>query len=211
MLKQRIGNMSLPLNSKGYTILEVMIAAVISSIGISALVSMQIFSVRGATIADDSQSAMQLADTILDRVRGESVLWTLGTVITNAAITPMLSQANPTTTAGTPSAWMTIQQGSGLLPDNRVNEEGISRVGSGLTIAEEAAAHFCAQYRLTWLNPVGQVLRVDVRVLWAMRRAEQNTLDGLIACDANAALTLAGVDGREVFSVYNSMIVRQSR
>ncbi|MBI5327108.1 MAG: type IV pilus modification protein PilV [Deltaproteobacteria bacterium] len=57
------------INNKGFTLLEVLIAIVVVSIGLLAVAGMQTIAIRGNASASEGTIAIQLAEEMVDRIR----------------------------------------------------------------------------------------------------------------------------------------------
>ncbi len=88
-------------NSKGFTFIEVMISLAILSIGILAVISMQVSSSKGVRNAGEASEAISLATLELERLMSLSYA-----DLTNTGITP----ADATVTVGTGNKFSIRQQ-----------------------------------------------------------------------------------------------------
>ena len=143
----------------GFTIIEILIAVVVSAIGFAAIFSMQISTMQGNIAARENAAAVNLAERMAEELRTEAYAWT-----GNTLPGPRLSAA--------PGVWHTItdvpaglgRDPRGGLPvdQNGMPFQGDDPVGSGLV-----RQRFCIHY---WINPLtaayNGILNGRVRVLW---------------------------------------------
>lgn len=59
-------------NQKGFTLVEVLVAVAIVSVGLLAVASMQSTAIKGNTSARDATIAVQLAEEMIDRIRANA-------------------------------------------------------------------------------------------------------------------------------------------
>ena len=133
---------------RGFTVLEIMIAMLVISMGIVALYSMQVVAIEGNVTAQEITQATQLAERWAERMRRESITWT-----------------------ARPPALLEPSDDNGDWRDatsEMVNKDFISRTDDPQVIDPR----YCIKYRVSTV-PRGEadprVLRVDVRVVWPRR------------------------------------------
>lgn len=148
--------------SRGFTIIEVLVAVAITAIGFAAIFSLQIGSMQGNIEARELAAATNLAERYVAQLRSEAYMWTTG-LRPPADSTPTLAEA--------PGRWHS------LTPDpvdhnGRVHADLDARFGSPL-----ARQRFCVHY---WLGPrdpaMDGVIRVQVRVIWPIASLDQSSL-----------------------------------
>ena len=61
---------------RGYTLIEILMAVVVSAIGFAAIFALQIGNMHGNVSARDQVAAMTLAERAIEQLRAESHLWT---------------------------------------------------------------------------------------------------------------------------------------
>lgn len=138
-----------PMGKKGYTVIELMIAIVIFSLGIMAVYSLQVLTVASLGEARELTEATNLAERIMEQFRRNSTTWEEG--------------SQP---PGIP------QQGVGqwvVLYPQQLNKDGlfanqIPDTSPGLP------PRYCVKYRMSELGTPGSgTYRVEVRVIWPRR------------------------------------------
>ena len=145
---------------RGFTILEVMIALIVMSIGLVALYSLQIVAIDGNVTAQEFTQATGLAERWVEKLRRDSISWTNG--------------ANLPASLRRQSEWLDA------FPGEMTNKDLLTR-GMGRDILDP---RFCIKYRATSVPPADpdpKVMRVDVRVLWPRR---DSSLEAYLDCPA---------------------------
>ncbi|NUN14947.1 MAG: hypothetical protein HUU55_15065 [Myxococcales bacterium] len=141
----------------GYTMVEIMIAAVVVILGFAALLNLQVSSLRGVSDARATTIAINLAEHFAEFVRAE--------VLQCPNPAPPGSCEFEATTGDFTGTW-TIW-GDGV--DNRIAPNGVApdTADSGITqeFPENIDRQYCVHYKLAWVVP-GIQIRLDVRVLW---------------------------------------------
>ncbi len=157
----------------GFTIIEILIAVVVSAIGFAAIFSMQISTMQGHIAARENAAALNLAERFAEDLRAEAYTWTGNTL------------PGPRLSAGA-GAWRTLTDVPGGLgrdprdglpvDQNAMPFQGDDATGSGLV-----RQRFCVHY---WINPLtaayNGILNGRVRVVWP--RDPLNPLAVTAAC-----------------------------
>jgi prepilin-type N-terminal cleavage/methylation domain-containing protein len=159
--------------SRGFSLVELMMVIIITTIGFLALVNLQVGTLRAVNDSRSMMEAVNLAEHFIETLKSESISW-------NGDATSTLLQPNlalrfqhlrlvgPAAANGS-SGWLEAYQTSesdrrvgpvGNYSDNAEIDEGISR-----EIPPQINRRYCVHYRLTWLVP-DYLIRADVRVLW---------------------------------------------
>ena len=155
----------------GFTIIEVLVAVVITAIGFAAIFSMQIGSMQGNIEAREMSAATNLAERYVAAMRREAFQWVSG---------PRPSAAQSVILGETPAVWHS------LTPDpvdhnGRANIADDAQFGSPL-----ARQRFCVQY---WVSDrdiaLEGVLNVRVRVVWPVGTLDTSALGPV--CDPATA------------------------
>ncbi len=145
--------------SSGFTLLEVMIAVAIMTVGAVGLIGMQTTATKANREARELAVAQTIARTWMERLRREALRWNVGSATAAAALPtlpPMLTVVQPENGV---AAW----QATG--PTSVASDSpNFSFTGAELAVGD-AAVFFCADYRLQWVNP-GQTMRADVLIFW---------------------------------------------
>jgi prepilin-type N-terminal cleavage/methylation domain-containing protein len=152
--------------SRGYTVIEVLMAMTVLAIGGAGVISMQKTSVTANLDARKTDVANSIARMWVERLRRDAMQWT----------TP--DPTNQTTTNFANTTILAPNVGTGwFLPPSTISaSDGTTTMSAGFDILGRDApdltqALFCVNIRLQWLTttatpPGGDMLRADVRVLW---------------------------------------------
>lgn len=150
--------------ARGYTVIEVMIAVTLITLGVSGVVALQ----KVTTVANrDAQSlaiANQIARTWLDRLRTDAVAWNLP------------SPSNPTgKDIDSDTQWLKMVDGAaGWFQPAYVEGWGgpaFDQFGTDVSNTEDPPK-YCTHIRLQWLygppdiHPPPNLLRAEIRVFW---------------------------------------------
>ncbi len=157
---------------RGFTLIEVMMALTILTIGILGVVSMQ----KAAVVTDnDAQQftiATQLARTWLDRLTRDATTWNHPSSISstsNINTTVWLQLVNAA--ASSFPNWY-LPTSNDILPPTLVESPAFDRNGVDISTQSKAAlvsgAVYCTHLRLRYIY-TDQLIRAEVRVLWRKR------------------------------------------
>lgn len=164
----------------GFTMIEVLIAAVVLGIGLIGILGMQSTSAIANRRAYDMRAAMELAETTLERLKRDGIEWTASaSTMSNSS---WLGNGLGDTNRGT---WTQPPLIAGVSEQPMFNDMALPNVTSADIPAERAgmaqkSSRYCVQYRLTWVVP-DQLARADVRVFWANNRQGERAMAG--RCD----------------------------
>jgi Tfp pilus assembly protein PilV len=160
---------------KGFTLVELLIAAALSIVGFLALLYVQTQTLAGLSTSKSLVEASNLAEHFLETLREESIEWTnMSTAGPNQDKFLYLKAAPTSTGAGTTSGWIRAY----TAPSGQ--EQWIGKLGADTTTYDigiqqqvpwDRSRKFCAHYRLTWLIPE-LLLRAEVRVMWPREGAD---------------------------------------
>jgi prepilin-type N-terminal cleavage/methylation domain-containing protein len=183
---------------RGFTLIEVMVAVSVMTVGALGLMALQQAATRGNSEARQMTLATQLTRTWIERLRRDATLWTApGQPI----LTNFLVQAPA---VGTPlGPWDT--------PPPRVRTDG--------TVESPLFDHFGADHdpgaadpptyftnvQYAWLD-AGDTLRVNVRTVWHRSRPTQRIN---FAPGSEAAVTAALIAGVDLHGVFASAVIRR--
>lgn len=154
---------------KGYSMVELVATVLVTTIGLMALIQLQIGTVRGVAHARSMADGLNLAEHFIETLKAEAYQWT-GTdhsMISEPARFPYLSEIGLPPPGGpgvTP--WLKAYELPG--EDQRVGPMGEDRSeDSGLhnEFWYNRSRNYCLHYRLAWVVP-DYLVRVDVRVSW---------------------------------------------
>jgi prepilin-type N-terminal cleavage/methylation domain-containing protein len=198
--------------ARGYTVVEVLLAMTVLTIGASAVMSMQKASMQGNLDARRTDVANGIARMWMERIRKDAMSWTLP------------SPASPGSASNFASASLLGHAGTGwFLPTDYLPatapfasiSPGFDMLGrdvptvAGLT-STTAPPIFCVHMSETWLvqnavNPTDSLLRVDLRVVW--RRGITTSTYAAGPCDT-AVATAKIPDPSLYASLYMTTAVR---
>lgn len=180
----------------GYTVVEVMMALSVLSIGATGVVAMQKVTLIGNTRARDLATATAIASSWIERLRYDGLRWTYdGTTATLGSTTYLSQPQNVWFSPAAPGA--AFGPLTAIQPTTDVK---------GMDTATAAETGFCVNVRLTTLmnNPttpaaIPSAIRAEVRVYWlkvnstTVDPALTGTLNGVALCDDSAA-NIASLD-----------------
>lgn len=177
--------------SRGYTVVEVLLAMTVLIIGASAVMSMQKASLQGNLDARKTDIANSIARMWMERIQKDAMSWTLPShsqqgLPSNYARAPLLGHVNGT--------WFLPTDYLPATAPNASISPGFDILGRDIpTVAGLSSALFCVHLRETWLatntaNVVDNLMRVELRVVWP--RGISTTTYAPALCDANSAQTL---------------------
>ncbi len=192
-------------NNRGFTLIEVMMAMSVMTIGALGIMSMQQASTRGNMSARQMTVASQSTQLWLDRTRRDAVGWNQPNVAAIAG-TSILSNLP----AAGSSGWFTPA------PTMPGESAGFDWFGNEVALAQ---GRYCTQLNLTWVIS-GQLVRVDARTWWHRRGngdGDTSFADGTLfpncGTGSEAAVTgeLETSAAPRLHSVYASTLVRWRR
>lgn len=199
---------------EGFTLVEVMIALGIMTIGALALVGMQQQTTRANVRARDITTAMQIAQNVIERLKLDAIAW--NNVSTDAANdlvnSPMLAVI-----VSTPNAFTTMAPVSSTLGGTTtVLSNAFDYLGNDITLAGASTAlqnqvYYCASYRLSWVYTNRRAMRTDVRVWWSREVPTRSIIADFAGCADNGVdLNPGGNQIDNYHVVYLSTVLRPS-
>ncbi len=190
---------------RGFSIIEVLIVVVLTSIGFIALIQLQIGTLRGIGSSRNIFEATNLAEHVIETMRIESLEWIApGSVMTSQPTQfPYLYKASEASLGGS-SGWLPTMLSTDQ--DHRVGSLGnnLNSYGGILQqIPPDRNKKFCVHYRLTWLIP-DYLLRAEVRVLWTRMDGDHSLYEqcetGMVNDLANVgSITIPATVSRNIF------------
>lgn len=193
----------------GYTLIEVMMAIGIITIGAVGLMSLQRASIRANSEARQMSFAHAITETWVDRLKRDALAWNQ-TGAAGLAGTRFL-QATPV--AGQIGQWFTPVSGDGT-DRYSFNAQGEESDGS----AAQGPIMYCTHVRLRWVVP-NTSLRADVRTFYHRRATTGDAghsdarmfQDCGLGAEANVTTELDGGNGApRLRAVYGSALLRWS-
>ena len=184
--------------TRGYTVVELMMGLSIFTIGVTGVVAMQSISLGANGHSKDLATATQLARSWQERLTMDALVWTGN----NLDQSTWLNQ-------------VTTDENQWLLPASELTASGNFGPAAGALgeYVVETDAYFCTHIRLSRLiaedNGVsnGGLLRSEVRVFWPKGDTAWN--NGNNYCDPGVVATVGQATGRFHF-VYNTTVIRQT-
>ncbi|MDH5490946.1 MAG: prepilin-type N-terminal cleavage/methylation domain-containing protein [Myxococcales bacterium] len=142
----------------GFTLVEVMMAVSILTVGALGIMALQQASTRGNQQAREMTTATERSRVWLERIRRDSLRWTSSLALDPTALqaTEYLRQLP----AAGATAWLAPASLDGL------DAYGATYLGEDSSVAGEL--HYCTHLRLSWVRP-GDTARVEVRTFWRKR------------------------------------------
>ncbi len=156
---------------RGFSLMELMMVIVITTIGFMALINMQVGTLHAVNESRSMMEAVNLGEHFIETLKSEAIAWNddaSATILQGglAAQFPHLRYVGQATVNGG-SGW--IEGYRSTAQDRRVGPMGNADATWDAGIATEIPPgqnrRYCLHYRLTWLVP-DYLVRADVRVLW---------------------------------------------
>lgn len=146
---------------RGFTILEVLIATLVLTIGMIGIFGMQTIAIQANRVAYDTRVATELAETTLERISRDAIEWTGAGNWRSAGY---LAQGMSTTGAwvAPPVAGYT---GSQSLTYNDLGVPQYPSMSPSNARLAERNSRYCLDYRIDWVR-APRLARVQVRVTW---------------------------------------------
>jgi prepilin-type N-terminal cleavage/methylation domain-containing protein len=176
---------------QGFTVLEIMIAVVIVTIGLVAMMAMQVVFVEGGSAARDITMANRVGESAIEQLRAEAVMWSGLRPTADAVTQPSLSAV-----MGSPNEYRLLFGRHAVTPTMLPRYASRSGYVDGHQFAFESAsinARYCVEARGEFLDPgpntilVGQVRvswRNDGELPWTSNAnaycSDANNLDGVL-------------------------------
>ncbi|MEE2780400.1 MAG: prepilin-type N-terminal cleavage/methylation domain-containing protein [Myxococcota bacterium] len=177
----------------GFTLVELLVVIVVSTMGFLALFQLQISTLRGLSNSRRIIEASNLGENFIEQLRLEFMAWTdqPGEGLGDVTKFPHLAGLTPTGAgvgAQTPGGEVTDATGWVIGDEDGGQDRRVSRVGDphpqGFNIGSRKAmiTHgfegdeqpYCLHYRLTWLI-VDRAIRAEVEVSWPLLDADIET------------------------------------
>jgi type II secretory pathway pseudopilin PulG len=196
--------------SRGYTVIEVMMAVILLVIGSAGIAAMQKAATFSNMRARQLAVASHIGQTWMERLRTDAINWTqpglTNPQASNIGNTAWLGQVN-----AQPNVWFRPND----VPTR--GSAGFDALGNDVPGSSAASAVYCTHLRLNWmykLAPGGannsgsqpELVRADVRVFWA-RDARQWTTAGLPntgpVCAAGQNAPAIGAAANNAFAQYH--------
>jgi prepilin-type N-terminal cleavage/methylation domain-containing protein len=149
----------------GFTIVEVLVAVIVSAVGFAAIFSLQIGSIQGNIEARELAAATNLAERYISQMRADAYMWTTG-LRPKADVTPVLARAA--------NQWHSFT-------DRPVDQNGRPHVNDDAQFGSPLSRQrFCVHYWVGERDPaMDGVIRVQVRVIWPIASLDTSSLDDI--------------------------------
>jgi len=195
-------------STRGYTILEVMIALTLITLGVSGVVAMQKVTSVANRDARRLAIANQIARTWLDRLRTDAVAWNLPS--------PSLPSGDD---LATDTVWLKqLDSTTEWFQPEYVEDWGgaeFDQHGTDVSHTPDIPATYCTNVRLQWIygppaiQPPPYLLRAEVRVFWL--REGVGLPDGITSfCDPAADPSVIGAATENFHFVYATSAIKQN-
>jgi type II secretion system protein I len=198
---------------RGFTLVEVMIALGVMTIGAMSIIAMQQQTTRANVHARDMTIATQIAQTQLERLKLDALVWNAATSAPQTDLTTTFWLGK--IVGSTPGSFMTIAPrpdtngAQTRLLTNAFSYYGVDMDLNGASAATLAQVRFCASHRLSWIYNNFRVMRADVRVWWTKEAPTHSITSDFPGCaDDNASLNPNGAHYDDYHVVYLSTVLR---
>jgi prepilin-type N-terminal cleavage/methylation domain-containing protein len=171
------------MRSRGYTVIEVMIAMTLLAVGTSGIIAMQKVTAIANRDAKSLVVANQVARTWIERLRADATQW---------------NHPSPTSADSdlADTRWLKTVNGVWFRPtDDLAGSPAADALGNDVRDTDLANAAFCTNVRLTWLygpppaSPPPYLMRAEVRVYWLRDGGGGSVEAGKTICDAGIDLS----------------------
>ncbi len=199
--------------SRGYTVVELMMALTILAIGVSGIIAMEKVTVSANKHAKSLAIASHIAEAWQEQLAADAAQWNHPSQNNNQRDldndTTWLNLVDSNPGQWVRPAWSSARQFGAAFDalGNPISEGGNSG-GGGANLSQ---AVFCVNIRLDWLYPdtTGNgLIRSEVRVFW-LRDGMGGTVDGKSVCDPGTNPTAIGQAVTRYHFVYQSAAIKQ--
>lgn len=142
----------------GFTLIEVMVAVSIMTVGAMGIMALQQAATRGNMEARQMTMASQLTRLWLERVRTDGLRWNSQSLPTGLATTSYLKQLPA---AGGTTGWFTP-----IPPAASGEQYAFDYFGRDTSTVGQR--YYCTNLRMTWLT-IGDTARIEARTFWRRR------------------------------------------
>jgi type II secretory pathway pseudopilin PulG len=200
-------------SKRAYTIVELMMALTVFTIGVTGIISMQKVTVVANQHAKNLAIATHVARAWLDQLAADAGAWSQASP-SNLAQTTWLNQV-----AAGATAW--IRPAHSVARDFGPGFDALGNVVNADLAENAARVRFCTHLRLSWLYPADGVavggitptlgnglIRAEVRVFW-LREGEGNVNPNRQICDPAVTPADIGQALDRYHFVYHTTAIRQ--
>ena len=162
---------------QGFTLIEVMVALGIMTMGAMAIIALLAQIIRGNAHARQLNTAMNVGQKWVERLKQDAHSWNQ-VASANGTPTPDTVLANTRYLFPVSSAFRELDATSNVV------STAFDYQGNDVAPAGGNAFFYCAAYRNTWIY-FGSAMRVDVRVFWARDGSGANIMADFPECIGN--------------------------
>jgi len=162
----------------GYTVVEVMIALAVLTVGAIGVVGMQKSALLGNVRGRNLATATTIAGSWIERLRADAAQWTDYGDQPNVEDTRWLAAVEEDFPAMSTNEFVWLRPAPDIA--NNISPQADAR---GMDTFDDSEAAFCTHIRLTQL--LRYMIRAEVRVFW-LRRDGGGTINGQLLCSADA-------------------------
>ncbi len=189
----------------GYTLIEVMMAVGIMTVGSVGIMGLEQATTRGNIVARQMTTGTEITRTWLERMRGDSLMWTSPAPGALAGTHYLKNVPAPGTAV---SPWLTPTP-----PSGSSDSYAFDWFGNDMTPTGTKHPIYCVNVRLSWASPTDDAIRVDVRTWWHRRSTGQSggadeSSFADCAVGGEGAVTTALATGTSLEDVEASTLVR---
>jgi type IV pilus assembly protein PilV len=198
-MKERAGRET----SRGYTVIEVMIALTLLAVGTSGIIAMQKVTAIANRDAKTLVIATQVGRTWLERLRVDATQWN-----------------HPSALSGTSdlgdTRWLKTVNGVWFRPtDDLAGSPTADALGNDVRDTDLTNGVFCSNVRLTWLygpppTPPPYLIRAEVRVYWLRDGGGGSVESGKTICDPGIDLSKISPAVERYHFVYLTTAIAQN-
>ncbi len=179
---------------QGYTLIEVMMAVAIMTVGSVGILSLHQATTRGNRMAREMTTAVDVSRVMIERAHRDALLWNTSGDVTGTEI--LINVA-------------TSGLGDWVIPSTTIGSNGFDYQGNDT--ATVANMYYCTNVRVSWL--IGQdAARVDTRVWWR-RSGTSNPPPATWDCNTAPSTITAELSetAPRIQAVHASTVVRWQR
>lgn len=204
--------------ARGYTIVELMMALTVFTIGVTGIISMQKVTVVANQHAKNLAIATHIAQAWLDQLAADASAWNHPSPRNDTSDIGQTTWLNQV--AGNASVW--LRPTHNVARDFGAGFDALGNVVNADNAAEVSRARFCTHIRLSWLYPDAPVaangvepikgnglIRAEVRVFW-LREGEANIVEASHLCDPAVLPSVIGPATSRYHFVYHASAIRQN-
>jgi type IV pilus assembly protein PilV len=202
---------------QGFTVIEVMVAIGVMTVGVMAIIGMQVQAQRQNQLAREFQLAMQFAQSWSERLKVDALLWT-DVATANGSVTTAQALQNTRylgALLGNGTNFVPIVPAATSFHKQGATPQGydLPSTGSQLTYPDPLnpsatrIQSFCADARVAWVY-FGRALRADVRVFWPKPGVDSTQPPFQQCSDPNATLRPGGTAFQNYHAVYVPNVLR---